>query len=69
MILDRPQIAEGSVIVNATVPSGASFPGSPNPGELFYLTSGSTGLYAYNEHTSWVQVFDGAACRSALHAS
>lgn len=38
MLIDRPQVVEGSVIVNATVPSGTSDPSSPNIGELFYRT-------------------------------
>lgn len=38
MLIDRPQVVEGSVIVNATVPSGTSFPSSPNAGELFFRT-------------------------------
>lgn len=48
MLIDRPQIVEGSSIQNATVPSGTAFPSLPNVGELFYLTSGNTGLYSYN---------------------
>ena len=38
MLIDRPQVSEGSVIVNATVPSGTSYPTSANPGELFFRT-------------------------------
>lgn len=48
MIIDRPQVSEGSVIVNATVASGTAFPANPNEGELFYLTTGGVGLYFYN---------------------
>jgi hypothetical protein len=47
MLIDAPQVVEGSVIINATVPSGAAFPLTPNIGELFYLTSGIPGLYLY----------------------
>lgn len=47
MLIDRPQIVEGSVIVNATVPSGTVNPTSPNIGELFYRTdTGSLIVYS-----------------------
>ena len=48
MLIDRPQVVEGSSIQNATVPSGTAFPLSPNIGELFFLTSGAVGLYTYS---------------------
>ena len=48
MLIDRPQVVEGSSIQNASVATGASFPSSPNVGELFYLTSGAVGFYSYN---------------------
>jgi len=48
MLIDRPQVVEGTVIVNATVPSGTAFPSSANAGELFYLTTGATGLYSHD---------------------
>jgi len=52
MLIDRPQVVEGSSIQNATVPSGPTFPTLPNAGELFYLTTASgsnpVGLYSYS---------------------
>lgn len=50
MLIDRPQVTEGSVIVNATVASGASFPILPSVGELFFDTVSAT-----------LQVYSGAA--------
>lgn len=58
MLIDRPQISEGSVIVNATIASGTAFPSNPDVGELFYLTSGSVGLYYYSG--TWDAVAKGA---------
>lgn len=46
------QLTEGSDIGNLTVDSGPSFPQNPNIAELFYLTSGATGLYVHNG-SSW----------------
>lgn len=48
MLIDRPQIVEGSAIQNASIAMGTAFPSLPNAGELFYLTSGVVGLYVYN---------------------
>ena len=53
MLIDRPQVVENSVIVNASIPFGTSFPSSANLGELFYLTTGSVGLYSYSG-AAWV---------------
>lgn len=50
MLIDRPQITESSNIVNATVPSGSSFPLLPSVGELFFHTGLGT-LNIFN--TSW----------------
>jgi len=70
MLLDRPQIVEGSVIVNAVVPSGAAAPSSPNIGELFYFTTddetGVTGLHAFGS-SGWVVVSTGTDL--SAHAS
>lgn len=54
MLTDGISLIEGSVIVNATVETGTSFPNTPNAGELFYRTD-TESLYVYNE-TSWVQI-------------
>ena len=56
MIIDRPQIEEGSVIVNATVAMGntaAEAVLEANIGELFFNTDLDT-LHAYNG-TAWVE--------------
>ena len=40
-----------------TIASGTSLPGTPNEGELFYLTSGNIGLHVYDSSQSnWIQV-------------
>lgn len=39
MLIDRPNIVEGSSIQNATVASGPTSPALPNIGELFYNTA------------------------------
>lgn len=46
-------LKEGSRINNLTVPSGTSFPSNANAGEMFYLTSGSVGMYVHNG-SSWI---------------
>ena len=51
------EVAEGTNISNLSVASGASFPGTPNAGELFYR-SDLNQLYLYT--TSWNQVSAGA---------
>jgi hypothetical protein len=38
MLIDRPQVVEGSSVINLTVPSGAADPSTPNIGELFFRT-------------------------------
>jgi len=61
MLIDRPQVTEGSSIVKATVPSGPTLPLNPNRGELFYLTAANGGLQAgfvvYN-NSAWKSVYD-----------
>lgn len=52
MLIDRPQIVEGSAIQNPTVPSGPAFPAQPSQGELFFLTIGQVGLFTYTG-TAW----------------
>lgn len=56
MLVDSLTLLDGSVVHNATVESGASLPatGDSTLGGLFYLTSGSVGLYLYNG-TAWTQ--------------
>jgi hypothetical protein len=58
MFIDGIQLSEGSALVNATVASGASFPGNPNIGELFYKTETDAGLKVY-DGTSWTAVGSG----------
>lgn len=48
MLIDGISLIEGSNITNAVVASGDSFPSLPDIGELYYLTSGTAGLYVYN---------------------
>lgn len=73
MLLDRPQITEGSEIVNATVSSGTVDPQLPNVGELFYRTDLDE-LRAYTT-SGWVVVASGAnivgthVSDSSLHLS
>jgi len=72
MLLDRPQIVEGSVIVNATVPYGTSDPVNPNVGELFYRSDLGQ-LRAYG-NSGWETIATGSslgahATDTALHLS
>jgi hypothetical protein len=47
MLIDRPTIPEGSIIVNPTVPSGTTEPANPSVGELFFRTDlGSLRTYS-----------------------
>jgi hypothetical protein len=46
---------EGSNIENFTAKSGTSFPANGNDGELFYLTSGDAGFYAYAQ-SNWHKI-------------
>lgn len=50
MLVDSITLLGGSVVHNATIEAGASLPTTANStiGELFYLTSGTVGLYLYN---------------------
>lgn len=54
MLIDRPQVVEGSVILNATVPYGttANRPTSPNTGELYYDTTLAQ-LLTYTSGGTW----------------
>jgi len=54
MLVDGLVQLEGSSIVNLTVASGTSFPGTANAAELFYR-SDQNKLYLYNG-TSWVDL-------------
>lgn len=54
MLVDGINLIEGSDINNMVVDSGASFPSSPNAGELFYKTSVTAGLYVY-DGSNWNQ--------------
>lgn len=61
MLIDRPQVVEGSVIVNATVPSGPALPSSPGVGELFYLTAVDSGLnpgFVTYGNGAWRSIYD-----------
>lgn len=59
MYFDGINLAEGSVVSNLTVASGATFPASPSVGELFYLDVEPVGLYIYNGST-WTNPGEGA---------
>lgn len=64
MIVDGLQILEGSNIINATLDSGATFPGNASLAELFYKTNnldgqGAAGLYVY-DGAAWVSAGNGA---------
>ena len=71
MLIDRPQVSEGSVIVNATVPSGTSYPTSPNSGELFFRTD-LNALHAFTG-VAWVEAgktsLDAHIADATLHLS
>lgn len=58
MLIDRPQIVEGSAIQNATVASGTTPPALPNIGELFYNTTLGQ-IQAYNG-ASWAAITNAA---------
>ena len=53
------EIAEGGSIKNITVPTGTSFPGTPNDGEMYYRTDGGNeGLYVYSQVlVSWSKIY------------
>lgn len=57
MRIDSAKLFEGSKFTNLTVDSGASFPLSPDLGELFLNTTDNN-LYYYNG-TAWVNPTDG----------
>ena len=69
MYFDGINLAEGSVVSNLAVASGATFPAGQE-GELFYINSNaqgnSVGLYLYNG-TSWTN-FAGDSALSAVEA-
>lgn len=54
MLTDTLKLMAGSSIENATIESGTTLPttGSSNVGELFFLTTGTVGLYVFNG-TAW----------------
>ena len=52
MIFDGVKIGEGGIIINPVISSGTSFPANTDLGELFYLTTGTVGLYIY-AGTGW----------------
>ncbi|WP_407305696.1 tail fiber domain-containing protein [Acinetobacter sp.] len=54
MLIDNPQIVEGSSIGNPTLASGTTFPSLPSSGELFFRTD-TLSLNFYNG-TEWVDV-------------
>lgn len=60
MLIDRPNVREGSYIQNAVVPSGptANRPSSPNPGELYFDTDvgAPAGALLTYSNGSWVEV-------------
>lgn len=51
MLIDNLQIVEGAGTVNLSFPKGASFPTSPNAGEVFYRTDEAL-TYVYSG-TAW----------------
>ena len=58
MLIDRPQIVEGSFITNASVPTGTADPTSANPGELFFRTD--LNAFRFYNNSGWVMVSDAA---------
>lgn len=65
MLFDSIQLLDGSKITNVVVDSGASFPQQPDTGELFYLTSGTVGLYCF-DGSEWLQAGSGGGVSSFL---
>lgn len=59
MLIDRPQIVEGSFITNASVPTGTTDPAAPNPGELFFRTD--LNAFRFYNNSDWVAIPDAAA--------
>ena len=58
MLCDGLRLLEGSQITNLVVPTGASFPSSPDQGELFFHTGDVTfaqGLYV-RRTADWIQL-------------
>ena len=53
MLIDRPNVREGSYIQNARIAFGTSNPSNPDPGELFFRTDLGS-LIAYNGSV-WVE--------------
>jgi len=64
MIYDSLQLLEGSKIVNTTVETGTSFPGSPTNGQLFFRSDTSK-MHIYNG-TSWAEVARAASAASSV---
>jgi hypothetical protein len=57
MLIDSPQITQTSSIINATVPSGTSFPASPSVGELFFRTDiGTLHVNSNSTNSGWADV-------------
>ena len=57
MLSDNINLVDGTAISNLEVANGTSLPGTPNDGELFYLTSGNIGLYVYDSsQLNWVRI-------------
>lgn len=64
MLIDQPQITEGSEIVNATVPAGTSTPADPTLGELFFNTAQGT-LQVYTG-SSWLDTGNSSAVQTQI---
>jgi len=54
MLIDRPQVVEGSSVINLTVPSGTADPTNPNVGELFFRTD-LNALRTFGQSGSWAE--------------
>lgn len=59
MIFDGITLVEGSEIQNLVVATGPTFPAAPDTGELFFLTSGDSGLHMY-DGTQWLRLISTA---------
>jgi hypothetical protein len=67
MLLDGVKLLEGSDFVNLTLPSGSSFPSSPDVGEVFFKTTDNK-VYVYF-NTAWNELASSAGTSGSIVVS